>query len=50
VFCVVFLWGCFVGKSSKKASKSFKTDTTKQSGDYDTHEEKRERERERVEE
>ena len=47
MFCVVFLWGCFVGKSSKKASKSFKTDTTKQSGDYDTYEENRERERER---
>ena len=46
MFCVVFLWGCFVGKSSKKASKSFKTDTTKQSGDYDTYEEERERERE----
>ena len=36
-----------MGKSSKKASKSFKTDTTKQSGDYDTYEEERERERER---
>ena len=44
-FASFFLWGCFVGKSSKKASKSFKTDTTKQSGDYDTYEEKRERER-----
>ena len=40
------MWGCFVGKSSKKASKSFKTDTTKQNGDYDTYEEERERERE----
>jgi hypothetical protein len=40
-----------VGKSSKKASKSFKTDTTKQSGDYDKIRGKeRERERERVEE
>ncbi len=37
VLCVSsrFLWGCFVGKSSKKASTSFKTDTTKQSGDCD---------------
>lgn len=49
MFCVVFLWGCFVGKSSKKASKSFKTDTTKQSGDYDKIRGK-ERKRERVEE
>jgi len=51
VLCVSsrFLWGCFVGKSSKKASTSFKTDTTKQSGDCDKIRGK-ERERERVEE
>mgnify|MGYP006222812661 CR=1 FL=1 len=37
-----------MGKSSKKASKSFKTDTTKQSGEYDKYEEKRESRRVRI--
>jgi hypothetical protein len=32
-------------KSRKKASESFNTDTTKQGGEYDKYEEKRERER-----
>ena len=48
MFRVVFV-GQLIGEI-KKASKSFKTDTTKQSGEYDKYEEKRERERERVEE
>ena len=41
-----FCGAALLEKSRKKASESFNTDTTKQGGEYDKYEEKRERERE----